>query len=48
MDEIQKYIMNVDTSEFITDTSNELESWKIKHFNWAFDHVYGIEKTIDL
>jgi type I restriction enzyme M protein len=48
MDEIQKYILTCDTSDFVEDTANEVESWKIKHFNWAYDYIYGIEKDYRL
>ena len=48
MDEIQKNILNYSTSDLIEDVANEVESWKIKHFNWAFDYVYGIEKDYRL
>lgn len=48
MDEIQKYLLSYDTSNLVEDTANEVESWKIKHFKWAFDYVYGIEKDYRL
>ena len=48
MDEIQKYILTCDTSDFVEDIANEVESWKIKHFNWAYDYIYGIEKDYRL
>ncbi|MBU1657694.1 restriction endonuclease subunit S [bacterium] len=48
MDEIQKYIINSDNSGFIGDVSNELQAWKVNHFKWAYDYVYGIEKDYRL
>jgi len=48
MDEIQKYINSVNQDEFISDTSRKLKSWKVDHFDWAYDYVYGIEKDYRL
>ncbi|MCF6330020.1 MAG: N-6 DNA methylase [Sulfurimonas sp.] len=48
MDEIQKNINTIDTKDFINDVVNEVEAWKIKHFSWAYNYVYGIEKDYRL
>ncbi|MFT5835741.1 MAG: type I restriction enzyme M protein [Sulfurimonas sp.] len=48
MDEIQKYINNTNQDEFISDTARKLKSWKVDHFDWAYDYVYGIEKDYRL
>lgn len=48
MDEIQKNILSYDTEDLFEDIANEVESWKVKHFNWAYDYVYGIEKDYRL
>lgn len=48
MDEIQKFINSSDNDEYITDTARKLKSWKIDHFDWAYDYVYGIEKDYRL
>lgn len=31
---------------FITSSKKKISSWKEDQFNWAYDYVYGIEKTI--
>ena len=48
MDEIQKYINQVNQDEYIPDTIRKLKSWKEDHFDWAYDYVYGIEKDYRL
>jgi type I restriction enzyme M protein len=48
MDEIQKNILDYDTEDLVEDIANEVKSWKVKHFNWAYDYVYGIEKDYRL
>jgi type I restriction enzyme M protein len=48
MHEVQRIIDNTDSTEFVKDIRDELESWKIKHFNWAFQYIYGIEKDYRL
>lgn len=48
MDEIQKYINNTNKDDYISDTARKLDSWKIDHFDWAYDYVYGIEKDYRL
>ena len=48
MDEIQKFINNSNDEDYISDTARKLNSWKIDHFDWAYDYVYGIEKDYRL
>ncbi|MEA1917504.1 MAG: restriction endonuclease subunit S [Campylobacterota bacterium] len=48
MDEIQKYINLAHKNDYISDTSRKLSSWKVDHFDWAYDYVYGIEKDYRL
>ena len=48
MHEIQRIINNTDSSQFVKDTKDEIDSWKIKHFNWAYTYIYGIEKDYRL
>ena len=48
MDEIQKYINGADKDDYISDTARKLQSWKVDHFDWAYDYVYGIEKDYRL
>ncbi len=48
MHEIQRIINNTDSTQFVKDTQNEIDSWKIKHFNWAYTYIYGIEKDYRL
>lgn len=48
MDEIQKNILGYDTEDLVEDIASEVESWKVNHFKWAYDYVYGIEKDYRL
>ena len=48
MEEVQKYIDNVDESEFNPTTKRALKKWKEDQFDWAEDYVYGIEKDYRL
>ncbi len=48
MDEIQKNILNYDTEDLVEVIANEVESWKVQHFKWAYDYVYGVEKDYRL
>jgi len=48
MNEIQNIIQSIDESKLKPQVRNEVASWKIKPFNWAYDYVYGIEKDYRL
>ena len=48
MDEIQKYINQADKDDYISDTARKIQSWKVDHFDWAYDYVYGVEKDYRL
>jgi type I restriction enzyme M protein len=48
MHEVQQIIDGVNSDDFIADTKRQIEAWKIQHFDWAFDYVYGIEKDYRL
>lgn len=48
MHEIQDIINACDTSKYIEETRKHLINWQNCHFDWATDHVYGIEKDYRL
>jgi type I restriction enzyme M protein len=48
MEEVQKYIDNLDESNFNPITKRAIKSWKDDQFNWAENYVYGIEKDYRL
>ena len=48
MEEIQKYIDNVELKDYKPETRKKLKSWKEDQFDWAEDYVYGIEKDYRL
>jgi type I restriction enzyme M protein len=48
MEEIHKIIQNTDSSKLTPKTARTLESWKINQFDWAFDHIYGVERDYRL
>ncbi len=48
MDEIQNFINKSKNDDYIQDTARKLNSWKVDHFDWAYDYVYGIEKDYRL
>lgn len=48
MEEVQKYIDNLDESKFNPTTKRAIKKWKDDQFDWAEDYVYGIEKDYRL
>ena len=48
MEEVQKYIDNLDESTFNPTTKRAIKKWKEDQFDWAEDYVYGIEKDYRL
>jgi type I restriction enzyme M protein len=48
MEEIQKYIDNLDDKSFNPSTKRAIKKWKDDQFDWAEDYVYGIEKDYRL
>lgn len=48
MNEIQKVINTIDTSNFKVETRKNIEIWRISHFDWALNYIYGIEKDYRL
>ena len=48
MEEIQKYIDNLDESGFNPTTKKSIKKWKDDQFDWADDYVYAIEKDYRL
>lgn len=48
MEEVQKYIDDLDESTFNPTTKRAIKKWKEDQFDWAEDYVYGIEKDYRL
>lgn len=48
MEEVQKYIDNLDESNFNPTTKRAVKKWKEDQFDWAENYVYGIEKDYRL
>jgi len=48
MEEVQKYIDNLDESNFNPTTKKSIKKWKDDQFDWADDYVYAIEKDYRL
>ena len=48
MEEVQKYIDNLDESSFNPTTKKSIKKWKDDQFDWADDYVYAIEKDYRL
>ncbi|OGI10200.1 MAG: hypothetical protein A2Y40_03775 [Candidatus Margulisbacteria bacterium GWF2_35_9] len=48
MEEVQKYIDNLDESSFNPTTKKSIKKWKEDQFDWAEDYVYAIEKDYRL
>ncbi len=48
MHEIQRIIDKIEPKEYGNDTAKKIISWKVDHFDWAYDYVYGIEKDYRL
>jgi type I restriction enzyme M protein len=48
MEEVQKYIDNLDESSFNPTTKKSIKKWKEDQFDWADDYVYAIEKDYRL
>jgi type I restriction enzyme M protein len=48
MEEVQKYIDNLDESGFNPTTEKSIKKWKDDQFDWADDYVYAIEKDYRL
>ncbi len=48
MEEVQKYIDNMDVSNLNPTTKKAIKKWKEDQFDWAEDYVYGIEKDYRL
>lgn len=43
MDELQKIIDNIDTSNIKESFKNKLNAWKLNPYDWAEKYIYGIE-----
>jgi len=48
MEEVQKFIDNLDESSFNPTTKKSIKKWKEDQFDWAEDYVYAIEKDYRL
>lgn len=48
MHEIQRLINKFDTKKLKTDARTFVDVWRIRHFDWALQYVYGIEKDYRL
>lgn len=48
MEEVQKYIDNLDETKLVPTTKRAVKKWKDDQFDWAEDYVYGIEKDYRL
>jgi type I restriction enzyme M protein len=48
MEEVQKYIDELDESSFNPATKKSIKKWKEDQFDWADDYVYAIEKDYRL
>jgi type I restriction enzyme M protein len=48
MEEVQKYIDELDESSFNPTTKKSIKKWKEDQFDWADDYVYAIEKDYRL
>jgi len=48
MEEIHNIIVGLDSSQFTPKTAKNIESWKINQFDWAIEHIYGIERDYRL
>lgn len=48
MHEIQRLLNKLDTKALKADTRSFIDIWRIRHFDWALQYVYGIEKDYRL
>ncbi|WP_421978062.1 N-6 DNA methylase [Roseivirga seohaensis] len=48
MEEVQKYIDDLDESTFNPTTKRAIKKWKEDQFDWAEDYVYAVEKDYRL
>jgi type I restriction enzyme M protein len=48
MEEVQKYIDELNPKDYSPSTKRVLDSWQKDQFDWAEDYVYGIEKDYRL
>lgn len=48
MHEIQRLINKIDTKKLKADARTFVDVWRIRHFDWALQYVYGIEKDYRL
>ncbi|KFN40578.1 MAG: restriction endonuclease subunit S [Sulfuricurvum sp. MLSB] len=48
MHEIQRLLLNTDTSKLKSEAKSFIDVSKIRHFDWASQYVYGIEKDYRL
>ncbi|GAB1358368.1 N-6 DNA methylase [Porphyromonadaceae bacterium] len=48
MHEMQRIINKIDTKKLKTDARTFVDVWRIRHFDWALQYVYGIEKDYRL
>lgn len=48
MEEIQKYIDNLDLEKYKPETKRQLQGFKTVQFDWAEKYVYGVEKDYRL
>ena len=48
MHEVQEVINVIDAGAFNTNTQKYLSKWRIDHYDWAMQYIYGIEKDYRL
>lgn len=48
MHEIQRLLLNIDTSKLKSEAKSFIDVSKIRHFDWASQYVYGVEKDYRL
>ena len=48
MHEIQRILDKMDTKKLKPDARSFVDTWRIRHFDWALQYVYGIEKDYRL
>ena len=48
MHEIQRLLNKIDTKKLKADARTFVDVWRIRHFDWALQYIYGIEKDYRL
>lgn len=48
MHEIQRLLDKIDITKLKMEAKSSVDTWKIRHFDWALQYIYGIEKDYRL